>query len=232
MSVYTVQLRYPIEQKLKELGLPSEEGNWNKCYAFIGLSDYPIFDELYRQTLNNKIIRAYWLREIGLETFGLFKWHLRRKMHEIMPYYNQLYESEKLIIDPMTTKNMEFMEKWTRDETTHRNGTTDSTTNSTTVNDDRNVFQDTPMNGLDSGAIESLDYATNVTFDNGTTSTDGSANSKNSNEYSGDFDGTRTHVEKGYDKSESELLLTYRKTFLNIDLEIIKELEDLFMQVW
>ena len=232
MSVYTVQLRYPVEQKLMDMGLACTELNWPSCYGYLGLGDYPIFDEEYRSTLNDKIIRAYWLREIGFETFGLFRWHMRRMMHEIMPYYNQLYESEKLITDPLGTKNMEYSEKWTRGEVTARSGTSDTTGNSTVVNDDRNVFQDTPMNGLDTGAVESMDYATNVTFDKGTSSTDSATNNRNKSDYTGDFDGTKTHTEKGVDKPQSEMLLLYRKTFRNIDLEIIGELEPLFMQLW
>ena len=66
MSRYTIELRYLIE------------GNYD-----LGLKDYPIFDESYREQLNNKIIQHYYFREIGFETEALFKNRLNQKMNEI-----------------------------------------------------------------------------------------------------------------------------------------------------
>ena len=248
MSKYTTQLRFPIEQALDNRGYNHKESNWKYCYEMLGLNDYPLFDELYRETLNNKIIRAYYFREIGFETLGLFAWQMRRTMFEIMPYYNQLYDSEKLEIDPFLTRNMDYSEKWTRDEsrtakqdnTSNSSGTTANTVDGSTTSNDRNVFNDTPMNGLDSGAIENMDYATNVTFDKGSTTSHTGANGSTTNQAtegmerseSGDYDGTKTHNEKGFDGSQSELLLTYRKTFLNIDLEVVERVGILFMGLW
>ena len=114
--------------------------------------------------------------------------------------------------------------------------TADTTSTSRSTSDDRNVFQDTPMNGLDTGAIEAMDYATNVTLDHGTTENGSSAKNETSGSstdaYTGDFDGTKVHNQKGYDTNQSELLLTYRKTLLNIDLEIVDRLSTLFMGLW
>lgn len=84
MSFYTTQLRQLIENGYD-----------------IGLKDYPIFDESYRNVLNQKIIDHYYMREIGAETPALFVFFLNRKMREIMPYYNQLYESAKIEYDPL-----------------------------------------------------------------------------------------------------------------------------------
>ena len=92
------------------------------------------------------------------------------------------------------------------------------------------------MNGLDTGAIEAMDYATNVTLDHGTTengaSTKNETGGSSTDGYTGDFDGTKVHNQKGYGTSQSELLLTYRKTLLNIDLEIVDSLSTLFMGLW
>ena len=248
MSKYTTQLRFPIEQALDNCGYNHKESNWKYCYEMLGLNDYPLFDELYRETLNNKIIRAYYFREIGFETLGLFAWQMRRTMFEIMPYFNQLYASEKLVTDPLLSKDMDYTEKWTRDEsrtakqdnTSNSSGTTANTVDGSTTSNDRNVFNDTPMNGLDTGAVENMDYATNVTFDKGSTTSHTGANGSTSNQAtegmerseSGDYDGTKTHNEKGFDGSQSDLLLTYRKTFLNIDLEVVERVGILFMGLW
>ncbi len=187
MSKYTTQLRWPIEQELNNLNLENSEENWEQVYKFVGLDDYPIYKEEHRSVLNNMIIRRYYFREIGFETWGQFKWMLRRTMFEIMPWYNQLYEALEMLKDPLTSKDMHYEESWdiattndvVRDGTDKLKETVDGSTTSNvdgsgTVNtessgttSDRNVFQDTPMNGLDTGAIRGLDYATNVTFDDG-----------------------------------------------------------------
>lgn len=83
MSKYTTELRYIIENNFD-----------------IGLKNYPIFDENYRELLNQKIIDHYYFREIGMETAELFKRYLNTTMNEIMPYYNQLYKSELLEFNP------------------------------------------------------------------------------------------------------------------------------------
>lgn len=74
------------------------------------LDDYPIFSEDYRNYLNKKIINHFFFREIGQETPDRFNFMLRRKMHEIMPYYNKLYESELLKYDPLSTIYLETKE--------------------------------------------------------------------------------------------------------------------------
>lgn len=74
--------------------------------ADIGLSEYPIFDEEYREGLNKKITDHYYNREIGQETVEMFTFAMRRKMNEVMPYFNQLYESTRLEYDPLSTLNI------------------------------------------------------------------------------------------------------------------------------
>ena len=56
MSEYSLQLRWLVEQTLADAKLPNIEANWHAAYDKLGLADYPIFDEAYRQTLNDKMI--------------------------------------------------------------------------------------------------------------------------------------------------------------------------------
>ena len=248
MSKYTTLLRWPVEQALDDLNLSHSEESWPRIYGVVGLDDYPIFDESHRQVLNDKIIRAYYFREIGFETMGLFRWKLRQRMFEIMPYWNKMYESESMVTDPMLSKKMDFTEEWTRDEdigiartgSEDRSGKSSAASTASSTSDDRSVFQDTPMNGLDTGAIESMDYATTVTMDDGSSSSSSSntgessakSSTKDDSKELGDYEGTRKHREEGFDGSQSDLLLTYRKTLVNIDLEIVRSLDDLFMRLW
>ncbi len=89
MSKYTIELRELV----------------GRGYG-LALSDYPIFDERHRASLNQKIIDHYYFREIGFETADRFNFALRRKMAEIMPYYNQLYQSECIKFNPIVTEYM------------------------------------------------------------------------------------------------------------------------------
>lgn len=59
------------------------------------LNDYPIFDENYRNILNEKIINHYRFREIGFFSPDKFNFKLRTKMFEIMPYFNVIYKKLK-----------------------------------------------------------------------------------------------------------------------------------------
>lgn len=65
-------------------------------YDLKSLKNYPIFDENYRETLNNKIIMYYQFYEIAFETIEIFDNRLYAKLLDIMTYYNQLYLVEKL----------------------------------------------------------------------------------------------------------------------------------------
>lgn len=180
----------------------------------LDLQSYPIFDESYREGLNNKIIRHYWFREIGFETAALFRDRLAMTMTEIMPYYNQLYKSQLISVDPMITHRL-----------IRELGRTENNTGSSNVSaDGKTVYSDTPQGLLSIGDIEDELYASNASIAN--SNTDSSASENRSANESETFFGNTSG------KSESELLIQYRKTFLNIDMEVIKELEPLFMGIW
>lgn len=59
----------------------------------LGLRDYPIFDESYRDALNQKIVDHFFDREIGTETPALFVMYLNRTLQEHMPQINRVYEA-------------------------------------------------------------------------------------------------------------------------------------------
>ncbi len=83
----------------------------------IGLNEYPIFDESYRDSLNQKILDHYWYNEIAHESIDMFIHQLKVKMNEIMPFYNQLYESELVDFDPMVTHDVHSTGDSTQDTT-------------------------------------------------------------------------------------------------------------------
>lgn len=165
---------------------------------------YPIFDEEYRDGLQKKILKHYYTREIGLETVGLWKLKLNTKLNEIMPYYNQLYNSAKLEFDPFD--DVDITKDYTLDNETTL-GTKMTRRDS-----------DTPQGGLN--GLESNEY---MSF--------GSITDNSGTDIRGDVYHETVKGKNGSD-SYSKRLMEYRKTFLNIDMKVINELEELFMQIW
>lgn len=225
-------------------------------YETFGLDSYPIFDESYREVLNSKIVDRYWTQEIGIETLSRFRKFMRSRMNEIMPMYNQLYKSQKLIIDPLNTVSIKTLvnslsetdeianseSEATANTESESNSTGNASQDNTTDSSGKTVDMLTPQNEL----ARNGDYATGGQQSIAQTKVDGSStNSENTNqEMSGantaktsdvrdsQTKDTRDSETKGYTGNQSEMLNLYRSTFLNVDLEIIEELSDLFMQVW
>lgn len=114
MSKYTSELRYICESLTghsSSVGYDDIDDVIDDAIPLIFSFTFPIFDETYRNVLCTKILRHYYTREIGLETYGLWKLKLQTKLNEIMPYYNKLYESELFRFNPlydvdMTTTNV------------------------------------------------------------------------------------------------------------------------------
>ena len=109
MSKYTTEVRYICEV---EAGLVHSEGYLRtadiieKARPKVFDFDYPIFDTEYKPVLETKILKHFYTREIGLETYGLWKLKLDTKLNEIMPFYNQLYADGLTNINPFLTVNM------------------------------------------------------------------------------------------------------------------------------
>lgn len=185
---------------------------------------FPIFDEEYRKPLQDKIIDHYLNYEIGQETVGMFRHALNRKMREIMPYYNQLYLSERIKIDPLQTMSITNDSESTGHESTSQSSTSDNT--STTDSKSRSVSSETPQTML----AGNEDYASSAADSVG--HSDVSGNATGNVDGTTDANGTVTATTKGSTGHSAVLLMQYRQSFLNIDMNVIKELESLFMMVW
>ena len=111
-----------------------------------GMKDYPIFDENYREVLNNKIFNHFKFREIGFETAELFKHFLNTTMNEIMPFYNKLYNSKVAEYNPFYNKIINENYQRTTDGTSENRGTSNSNSNGSSNGD--NIYSDTPQSGL------------------------------------------------------------------------------------
>lgn len=287
MSKYTTQVRFICES---EAGLTESTGFDNvnevlelacpKVFNF----DFPIFDESYRVVLEKKILKHYYTREIGAETYGLWKLWLDARLNEIMPYYNQLYRSATLTFNPFYDVDLSREHKMKSSGITSRKDKTDS--NSHTVRDDNTqvdsdgeshverhddstsdgtnleLYSDTPQDGVNGlfeaygSQSQNYNYLTNATKNINHNHTEGDPTSDSTYEdhRTVDFDGDTTftghsetkgsmvvnnmddYVEKVSGKqggsSYSKMLKEFRETFLNIDMDVINDLRNLFLNLW
>ena len=251
MAKYTVELREICESYVSPRTLDVEkiiDVARPKIFSF----NYPIFDVSYKPILEKKILLHNYTREIAHETYGLWKLKLNTKLNEIMPYYNQLYESELLEFNPFydTELNRTYDRKNEESGTTSANTkgsskSINSGSNNSTQNDFDNsldMYSDTPQGAIDN--LETGKYLSNarkLTSDGGST-TESNSNDTTDNTSNVENLGSRdiTNLEeflesvkgKQSGKSYSELLKEYRKTFINIDLMVIEELGELFFTLW
>lgn len=224
-SKVTVELRHLVESGIKV---------WD--------FDYPSFYKGAEKTaFEQKVLDHYWFRQIGQETPARWLHMFRSRIRDIMPYYIQLYESEaymNAIKDPFAT--VDLTETYEEERTGESTGTAKVTSsgsdsvNTERVNGNERKFSNTPQ-----GAIENLDnYMTEATQEssNGSDMTDSYQQSDTNTESTGkDKTVTRHTFTKfgaqgvttfGHD------MIEFRQSFLNVDLAIIKELNDLFLQVY
>lgn len=235
MSKYTTQVRFICEQMA---GLDESTG-FNDVSEVIDAAipkifdfDWPIYDETHRQELERKFLMHYYTREIGFETYGLWKLKLNTKLNEIMPYFNELYASVQYLKNPMDDVDykrvIDGTENMRRDEDTESTQKINSSSNGLSYHS----YSDTPQGALT--GVKEGNYLTNASKDeannSGNSNTDGTFNIDEKR------DTTRNTVEtvkgKMYGTSKAKMVTEYRKAILNIDMQIIDELGDLFMMIF
>lgn len=311
MSKYTTEVRFICENKS---GLDVSKGSndvdsiiansWNKIFT----TKVSFFDEEYRRVLCQKILKHYYLREIGCETVGVWTLWMNTRLEEIMPYYNQLYKSALIDFNPLHDTDLTRSHKLNVEGSKEENGTrndvskedtkgnetsettttgnatrnlkgsrnTDVTSNETkttstsTDSTKRDLYSDTPQGAIT--GLENENYLTNArkvtdsasekgseqtngtektvvnygedetnktgTSSKTTTNTTGTTNetldSTTSNK--GTSNTTEDYIETVIGKQSgmtfSKMLIEFRETFLNIDLQVINEFSDLFFGLW
>lgn len=139
MSRYTTEVRFICEQTIgleQSADRTSVEDILIQAYPLIFDSNLELYDPAnntvsttssHKEELFTKILRHYYTREIGLETAGLWKLKLNTRMREILPYYNQLYQSANIEYNPLL--NIDVTDTHDEDRTDDKTkvGTLDST---------------------------------------------------------------------------------------------------------
>lgn len=243
MSKYTTEVRFICETlagfdtsqgygKVKDI----IDNSWDKIFDF----EFPIFDEEYRIVLCKKILMHYYTREIGFETVGLWKLKLETLMNEIMPYYNKLYESVNFEFNPLVdadyTKEHEGSNQGESSGSDAHTGTVGDSGSVSDTNTRWDVYSDTPQGALTNVANETyLTDARKIT-DNGSGTRANTRTYNDGRSIENDFSNTDEYIEhitgKFPGKTYSAMIKEYRDNILNVDVQVIDSLRDLFMKVW
>lgn len=186
------------------------------------LADYPIFNEDYRPWLNQQIKDHYWNHEIGQETISMFKLALKRKLNQIMPYYNKQYKADLLAdgVDPLQTLRVVNETENTGNTTSAGESSSDSTSDSAA----RQIGSDFPQHML----ADNGDYATN----GGDTTSRAKSGSTAAETASTEQENKGKSQVTGTNGQTSVLIMQHRQTLINVDVMLLSDLDDLFMQIW
>lgn len=208
MSRYTTELRFIAQNTSIE-----EVESWFMDYD---LEDYLTADEIAviedrgtwsKEKLAKLIVHHYWMHEIGLETVGLFVHQVKVAMQEIMEEKLPLIYSASLKYDPLV--NVDFTETYTSENSQDGNS------------DGLSVNSDTPQGQISKEAILGGSYASSTGASEGTSHSEGSQ--------------SYTRKQKGNSGSlttAQALVRDYRKNIIMINRDIVKDLANLFMNIY
>lgn len=243
MSKYTTQVRFICETAAgydESQGYAKVDDIIDAAIPEIFDFDFPIFDEDYRQELEHKILKHFYLREICSETYGIWHLWLADKMQTIMPGMNKLYESNLLEFNPLYDTDIKTERTGTEEGTSaEKSSDTSKGTGSTSAANSGDAWayhSDTPQGGItglaDNSYLSAADHTTDSGQSSGTSSTSASSSGSRSSEH----EGKTTYIERIVGKrggaSYAQMIRDLRESFLNVDQLIFNELEELFFLLW
>lgn len=218
MAKYTVQIKSIIESlgsnSVLDLSTLDEqiENARPKIFDF----EYPFYDPSSKADFETWILESILMDEINYETYGLWHLKLRTFMKTNMPYYNKLYESAKLITNPLKNHHLERNTEGSENGTSNANGTSNSV--------GWNMYADTPQGGIN--GLENSNYLTNATKDLNDSTSESTNTSSSTSKGKETVDGY-----SGID--ENTLLLKYRQTIININEQFINDFKNkLTLKIW
>lgn len=213
MAMYSIELR-----------TIKETPNYN-LFDF----EYELYDNNLKPVFEEKFFEYFYFDEIGYPTVQRFKHMLKSKLHMIMPYYKQLYETE------LRAKEIDFMLNKDLTETFIRDLTSNATATSTVESNGSNsgVNDGFQSNTPQSKLVQDIEHYMSSANRDKTSSNYNDNNSSNSSTNNTGREET-TLVSKGNIgiTSSAELLEKWRKVIINIDELIFEDMQDLFMMVY
>lgn len=171
---------------------------------------YELYNPNIKDKFEDKFIKHFYFREIGVETIERFVHNLECKLNEIYPYYKHLYETTIYDYDPILNYDLNEEIK-------------------------RNV--DEELQGVSHGTNSSTEYDTPITPIANTRKTPSNiVEGKGENEVNNksnkvELQNRRTFGNIGV-MATQDLIMKERQIILDIDKLIFEECDNLFMQVF
>lgn len=235
-------------------------GSWDKVFDFdFPIFDENYRSVLCKKILKHYYTREIGLETVGLwklkldtlmnEIMPYYNERYKTTVYDFNPLYDVNYS--RSFLEKQGGEN-ESNRIGNRDESgsgsNKRTGSVGVVDSSTSAGTGKERFSDTPQGGL--VGLENDNYLTNATLTNSNTQNNGQSTTAydvtDSNEDErhttdgesniGKFNTTKDYVEnivgKMGGKSYTSLVTEFRDSLINIDMEIIDSLKDLFMKLW
>nr|DAT73367.1 MAG TPA: Lower collar protein [Caudoviricetes sp.] len=211
-------------------------------------SDYPFYceDERCRKEFEETFILHYLTNEIGFETPYLFNQKLLGKLKLIMPYYEQLYQTEWKRVGKDMMNQKDLVDKTTHTLTQTLKGEQQSKQNNQS-SDTLNANSNSSSNGKSSNLADGVSSATLTdgyltSVIQSTDETTGSNQSEShSNSTLSNSSNTQTILEETtINESHGDIgiqtpayaITEWRNIIININQLIIEDCRDLFMKLY
>lgn len=228
MATYTIELRQIIGLYGRD-----EVESWFSSYE---LSDFLTPEQIQqiqkynvwtKEKLAKQIVDHYYMREIGFETPALFAHYAKVTMNELMGSYLLKIYTQFLEYDPLSS--VDYTEEYTREIEGNSEGSSNS--NSKNSAEGFNINQDTPQQKITKQNLNSGIYASSTNQSETSSeiqdSTNTEASSKTVEKYTHSMKG-----DNGVIVTNQYLVREFRELATNFNLEIINDLNKLFMGLY
>lgn len=211
MSKYTTELRWWCETATSKTGEDAITAAAPLLFNF----SFPFYDAAQLTDFETKIIRHFWTREIGSETFGLFQLRLHDTIVTLAPQFNKMY------VAAATSFNFLNTDDSTEAESNNATGTATASGNSSGTS--LTTHSDTPQGSL--ANFEDNKYLTDAQRNTASNDTGSSSNSTATS-------ATNRSRTGRAGQSPARLLQDYYDSIFNVDAWVMEQLDPLFMQIW
>ncbi len=233
MSKYTIELR-----KVCDIYTRNTVEGWFKDYDlddFLTSAQQSAITSAGMWTkakLASKIVDYFYFREIAFETPAMFSHFAKVRMNTIMDKYLPLIYSASLTLNPLEDVNTTHSTSRTLNNSSNMTGQSSSTMSIANSSSGLIVNSNTPQGEISKANILAGEYAssTGANENSGTSYTTDATNTSSTGQNATSESISKT--ETGNRTSKADLLLKYRKTILNIDDMIMKDLNELFFGLW
>ena len=224
MSKYTTSL-YNYFKSLARINDNQYYNNFNDLFLPFNFYNDNVND---KNNFINEFCNFYMFEEIEFETIELFKIKLQNKLNLIMPKYKNIYKAESeyknIFYDNVYTEKTNGKNTKTANQNT--TSSTDNTTTSRSQGSNQLYHSDTPSIAITQNYYSTKDDGNSTASGTDTSQSSGTNTFTNNETNTDEYTKTITSINKSYAEN-----LELAKTIKSINMMIIEECSDLFMQI-